>query len=294
MKPSTLLLPFAALALACGGAAGAADQPAKVLVFTRSQGFEHSMVKAKPDKPAQIQTELTELGAKHNFTITVTKDGGEFTPEKLKAYDLYFFYTTGDLTKAGGDGNPPMSPEGKQALFDAIKGGKGFVGTHSASDTFHSASGAHSYKVDPEVDPYITMLGAEFIMHGAQQKTKVITVDPTFPVLADQKDGYEMLEEWYSLKQFQKDLHVLQVLDMTGMKGNLYQRGNYPVTWIHPYGKGRVFYTAMGHREDVWTNPIFREILAAGIDYALGRTKVDDSPNLEKVAPKYADMPPPK
>jgi type 1 glutamine amidotransferase len=289
------ILASASLMLIAIGSASAADEKqAKILLFTKSSGFEHSVIKLNKDgTPCLVEKTLAELGAKNHFTIVHTKDGGVFTAEKLKEYDAFAFYTTGDLTTAGTDKNPPMSPEGKQALFDAIKAGKGFVGFHSASDTFHAASGAHSYVVDPVPDPYAVMLGAEFIMHGAQQKTKAITIDPKFPGIEGFKDATELQEEWYSLKQFPKDLHVLQVLDTSTMKGNMYERGNYPVTWIHPYGTGKVFYTAMGHRDDVWTNPIYQQLIIGGIDYALGRVKVDDSPNIEKAAPKYADVPPP-
>ena len=276
-----------------GGLVEAAETTAaKILVFTRSQGYEHSMVKVAGGKPAQIETELAALGLTNNFTITVTKDGGEFTAEKLKAYDLFFFYTTGDLTKAGGDNKPPMSPEGKQALLDAIAGGKGFVGVHSASDSFHSPSGAHSYDLNANPDPYVKMLGGEFIVHGSQQAPKIITVDRAFPGMNGVGDSFSFKEEWYSLKQFAPDIHVLQVLDTEGMKEHMYQRAPYPITWIRPHGKGRVFYTAMGHREDVWTNTIFRATLTGGIDYALGRITVDDKPNLAVVAPKADILPP--
>jgi hypothetical protein len=82
------------------------------------------------------------------------------------------------------------------------------------------------------------------------------------------------------------------VLDTSAMKGNMYERPNYPVTWIHPFGSGKVFYTAMGHRDDVWANPAYQDLIVGGIDYALGRVKVDDSPNLESAAPKANVMPP--
>lgn len=274
----------------------AADaKPAKILLFTRSQGFEHSVIKAGKDgAPSLVEQTLTTLGKTHAYTIVHTKDGGVFTAEKLKEFDAFAFYTTGDLTKEGGDKNPAMSREGKQALFDAIKGGKGFIGFHSASDTFHAASGAHSFTVDPVADPYAIMLGAEFIVHGKQQKTKAITIDAKFPGIEDFKDGLELQEEWYSLKQFPKDLHVLQVLDTSTMEGNMYKRGNYPITWIHPYGQGKVFYTAMGHRDDVWALPAYQKLISGGIDYALHRVTVDDSPNIETTAPKAHEMPPAK
>src|SRR4051812_24425475 len=66
----------------------------------------------------------------------------------------------------------------------------------------------------------------------------------------------------------------------------------YPVTWAHLYGKGRVFFTALGHSEETWRDPVFQEILFGGIDFALGRAKVDLTPNLAQVAPRAAELPP--
>ena len=142
-----------------------------VLVFTRSQGFEHSVVKrGKNNELSLAERIVTGLGKKHGFEVTCTKDGREFLPETISKYDAFLFETTMDLTKEGGDNNPPMPPEGKKALLKAIADGKGFVGCHCASDTFHSP-GARDQNQDSEhMDPYIAMLGGEFIVHGSQQK----------------------------------------------------------------------------------------------------------------------------
>ena len=92
-------------------------------------------------------------------------------------------------------------------------------------------------------------------------------------------------EEWYALKNFASNLHVLLVQDTEGMKGEMYHRAPYPATWARSYGKGRVFYTNMGHRQDVWTNPVFQEVLVGGIDWAVGNVKADVTPNISKAAP---------
>src|SRR5579859_6497559 len=146
---------------------GCADESAspkrKLLFFTKSSGFEHSSIKRKsPDVLSHAEQVVTDLGAKHNFDVDCTKDGRTFTPEKLAAFDAFMFYTTGDLTESGTDKNPPMSKEGKQAFLDLIKNGKGFVGTHSASDTFHSPGNkghgpARFIQDGDNVDPYVAM-----------------------------------------------------------------------------------------------------------------------------------------
>src|SRR5207244_3901088 len=77
------------------------------------------------------------------FEVLATKDGRVFVNEDLNKFDAFVFETTGDLTKEGGDKEPPMPPEGKQALLKAIADGKGYVGCHCASDTFHSPGPAN-------------------------------------------------------------------------------------------------------------------------------------------------------
>src|SRR5580704_3308729 len=110
----------------------------KVLFFSKSSGFEHSAIRRKDGQPSFAENILTQLGPQHGIEFTYSKDGSLFTPEYVAQFDALFFYTTGTLTEAGKDKNPRMTPEGKQAFLDAIKNGKGFIGTHSATDTFHT------------------------------------------------------------------------------------------------------------------------------------------------------------
>jgi hypothetical protein len=270
----------------------AASPKRKLLFFTKSSGYEHSAIKRKsPDELSHAERVVSDLGAKHNFEVTCTKDGRIFTSEKLPEFDAFMFYTTGDLTKLGGDRNPPMSSEGKQAFLEMIKNGKGFVGTHSASDTFHSPGNdnlgpARFVQDGNKVDPYIAMLGGEFIIHGAQQKATMKVADKNFPGMQAAGDGFKMLEEWYALKDHAKNLHVLLIQE-PGLQGEMYDRPAFPATWAREHHKGRVFYTSMGHREEVWLNPIFQSILVGGLSWAFGDVKADVTPNLEQVTPQY-------
>jgi type 1 glutamine amidotransferase len=276
----------------------AAPAAKKILFFSKSSGFEHSAIKCKDGQMSFAEKVLDELARTNHFEFTFTKDGRVFTPENIAKYDAFFFYTTGDLTEPGTDGNPPMSKEGKAAFLQAIYKGKGFIGTHSATDTFHSPGGekmsAARWKNDGEnVDPYVRMIGAEFIVHGAQQKGHQICVDRKFPGMSAVPADFAPLEEWYTLKDFAPNLHVLLVQDTSHMEktgGNhCYDRPEYPSTWAHLYGKGRVFYTSMGHREDVWTNPVFQQVLLGGINWAVGNVKAKVKPNMDQVTP-WADV----
>jgi type 1 glutamine amidotransferase len=280
-----------------GWAVGADSPRRHVLVYTRSRGYEHDVVKRKNGEPSLVDRVMTELGKKHDFEVTCTKDGQVFLPENIGKFDAFLFETTEDLTQEGGDGQRPMPPEGKQALLKAVAGGKGFVGCHCASDTFHSKGPRDKNQAPADRDPYIAMLGGEFISHGDQQKARMHVVDNHFPGAQDLKD-FELLEEWYSLKNYAPDLHVILVQETEGMqkaKNNwMYDRPDFPATWARRHEKGRVFYTSMGHRDDVWQNPHFQELLLGGLSWAVGNVEADVTPNLEKVAAKANELPVPQ
>ena len=148
MNRREMLLQTGAAAVTLGlspfplGWVAAADAPRRrLLMYTHSEAYEHDVVKRKGKQLSLAEQILTELGSKHNFDVNCTKDGRDFVNEDLGKYDAFVFETEGDLIKEKSkDNQPPMSAEGKKALLEAIAGGKGFVGSHCASDTFHSAA----------------------------------------------------------------------------------------------------------------------------------------------------------
>ena len=300
------LSPFAA-------AQNAPTQRKQVLFFTKSQGFQHSAItrpKNDPTKLAFAEQLLTDLGAKHGFDVTCSKDGTIFSPENIAKFDVFAFYTTMDLTKdsdkydtmKGPDGKnvpdpskllhrePAMPPGAKEAFLDAIKNGKGFIGFHSATDTFHTpnAKGNMLRDVNDQgqdvFDPYIQMIGGEFIRHGKQQKATLKAIDPKFPGAAA-FDNARFVEEWYSLKNFAPDLHVILAEDNTGMVGDMYQRPPFPQTWARMHGKCRVFYTSMGHREDVWEKPEFQALVVGALKWSSRLIDADVTPNISQATP---------
>jgi type 1 glutamine amidotransferase len=270
----------------------------RLLVYTRSQTFQHSVVtRPKGGGLSLAERVVTDLGQKHNIEVVCEKDGRVFLSKDFPTFDGFLFETTGDLTaERATDGSPPMPVEGKKALLDAVAEGKGFVGSHCASDTFHSPAfgkgGQWKTQGRDDVDPYLAMLGGEFIRHGEQQKAWMRVVDHDFPGANGLKD-FELLEEWYSLKNFAPDLHVILVQETKGMRNVDYDRPSFPATWARKHHKGRVFYTSMGHREDVWENPIFQTLLAGALAWTLGRVDADVTPNLDKVAPHANELPDP-
>jgi type 1 glutamine amidotransferase len=281
------------LVAAAHSAARAADdaKPRQLLFYHRSAGFQHSVVEVKDGQPCYAETVLRPLCEKHGWELTSTKDGDIFTTENIAKFDAFLFYTTGDLTaEESADGSKPMSKEGKEALLAAIEAGKGFVGFHCASDTFHSPGPANENQDVDQRDPYIRMIGGEFITHGEQQTTTMTVCDHDFPGAGPLGDGFDKHEEWYALKNFGDNLHVILVNETRDMRNDAYQRPPYPATWVRMHGDGRVFYTSMGHREDVWTSPEFESIVVGGITWALGDAKAEATPNIDEVTPGASEL----
>ena len=290
--------------------------PHKVLFFSKSSNFEHSVIKRRNGQPSWAEQVLAREGPKHDIEFVFSKDGSQFTPAFLAQFDAFIFYTSGDLLAPGKDGNPPMTAAGKAALLDAIAAGKGFVGIHSAADTFHTGETVDTDTNQPrtwryrsageKADPYIRMLGGELIVHGTQQVARARITDPKFPGLTGRGEALELQEEWYSMTDFSPDLHVLLVLDPGSMRDlsangkdwppagwdTPYKRPPYPVAWTRMQGQGRVFFSAIGHREDTWLNPVFLDFLLGGLKWAVRETDADVTPNLKQVAPGAYQLPP--
>jgi uncharacterized protein len=271
-----------------------------VLVFTKSSGWEHDVVKRVGGKLSIVEQAITSLGSKQGFDVTCSKDGGIFDSKDFHKYAAVAFFTTGDLTTVGTDKNPPMSAQGKESFLNAVHNGIGFVGVHAASDTFHTQpdpqDNSNRYIAHgDQSDPYLRMLGGEFITHGSNprlQDAKIIANDPKFPGLEGVASPFTFNDEWYSLKDFRTDLHVILTIDTKGMSGKPYERPPYPMTWARMEGKGRVFYTAIGDRPENWSNDLFLNLLGGGIRWAIRDVNASVDRNLTQVAPGYNVIPP--
>ena len=254
----------------------------KVLFFTKSSGFIHPVIAQLGDHLSFADKILIQIGKDHGFEVVASKDGSLFEPDQIGQWDAFVFMTTGDLTKPGTDGKTPMSDKGLDAFLGAIEAGKGFVGLHCATDTFGNHRGQGG------TDPYIKMIGGHFSGHGAQQVAKIEIADPKFPGISEFGSGsFELEDEWYGQKYLSDDLHVILTQVTKEMKGKDYERGNYPETWARMQGKGRVFYSSMGHRDDVWTNPKFQGLLLGALGWTTGQIDADVTPNITTVTPEY-------
>ena len=235
--------------------------PRKLLIFTLCKGFRHSSIECGAET---FEMMGQKTGA---FDTVISDDPTMFSPEKLRAFDaVCFMNTTGELFE---------EPALKRSLLDFVRSGKGVIGIHAATDCFY------------EWPEYGELMGAYFDGHpwGAGDTVTVKIDEPSHPLCAP-FDGkpFEITDEIYQFKApySREKLRVLLSLDTskTDMnKAGIHRDdGDFAVTWIHPYGKGRVFYCSLGHREDVFWNAAVLKHYLAGIQYALGDLKVDDTP----------------
>ncbi|HEX3999120.1 MAG TPA: ThuA domain-containing protein [Pirellulales bacterium] len=237
----------------------------RILMVTQSAGYRHSSVTRHDDKLSVAERTVTDLGISSNlFRVDCTQDAAkEMTPKKLANYDIVFFYTTGDL----------KIPKENLDYFlnDWLKQrGHGFIGTHSASDTYHN------YR------PYLEMLGGEFQEHpwGNGSKVWIKVHDKNFPAMKPWGDEFEIADEIYHFKNFEADkVHVLMSMDMA--KTSKKKPYHEPIAWCRDWGKGKVFYISLGHDEKVWANPKYQECLLGAIKWELNLEPGDATPNPE-------------
>ena len=242
------------------GLAVHAAEPQKILVVTVTKGFRHSSI------PTALKV-IADLGEKNkvytvDFAFTDADVAAKMTPDHLKDYDGFIFANT--------TLNLPL-PD-KQAFLDSIKGGKAFIGMHAASDTFHSPPDGNT------IDPYVEMLGGEFLTHGAQAGVECLVQDRKHPATKHLGESFCIeKEEIYLIKNYDRTkVHDLLSLDKHPNKKS--EMGHFPIAWCKEYGQGKVFYTSLGHREDVWENKAYQDHILGGIKWALGLEPGDATP----------------
>jgi len=249
-----------------------AAAPKKLLVVTTTAGFKHTSIPTLTKMLEQLGKQTGEFSIDVILQPT-NRPGPELTaamkeallklsPENLAHYDgVVFASTTGEL--------PIPDPQG---LLDWIKAGHAFIGIHAASDTFHRWPG------------YIEMLGGEFDHHGQQLSVDCLNQDPQHPATAQLPKTWTIAqEEVYQFKNYNPtNVHELLILDKRPQAP--FTPGHYAMAWSKSYGTGRVFYTSLGHREDlIDTDPdlpnrrndveaakLYQKHILGGVEWALG------------------------
>jgi len=197
-------------------------------------------------------------------TEALTKKKLEYNAKNLNDFDAVLFFTGGELE---------MDPQQKADFLSFIHDdGKGFVGVHSATITFTSW---------PE---YGEMIGGYFDEHPwGTFDAPILVEDPAFPGMQQWPHEFVLRDEIYQIKDYSRDkVRVLMRLDPSKLdlkNKNVHRTdGDFAVTWAKNYGKGRVFYSSLGHVPENWDNPELQKMYTEAIKWALGLIDADATP----------------
>jgi type 1 glutamine amidotransferase len=238
-------------------ATGAPSARARVLMVTYSAGYEHEVVH-RPG-PGVLSTaervvdELARRSGRFEVTHVATRDDVQrLTAATVRAHRVMLFFTTGEL---------PMPAATRDALLSSVREGAGFVGVHSATDTWYA------------VPEYGALLGGVFDGHPWHQRVRLIVEDRAHPATQHLGESMEINDEIYQFRDWSRTrVHVLLRLDPRSVDIGRGKRadGDYALAWTRSYGRGRVMYTALGHEPAVWADARFHAHLLGAIDWALG------------------------
>lgn len=257
-------LGFAGLALMCLPLSSQ-QQKKKLLAIGEVKGFQHDSVS---HAFATIERLGYDSGLWDTYIRTdtqlVTKKPLEANAKNLNYFDAVMFYTTGELD---------MDDQQKKDLLSFVHDdGKGFIGVHSAIDTFYKW---------PE---YGEMIGGYFNEHPwGVFDAPVIVEDPDFPAMKPFPHAFTLKDEMYQVKDFSRDrVRVLARLDANklDLKNKRVHRTDrdFALAWARAYGKGRVFYCTFGHRVETWDRPDIQKMYTDAIKWAMGMIPGDATP----------------
>jgi cytochrome c len=248
--PRLPLVAAALAALACahpGQTPAAAQQSPRVLVFSKTAAFRHASIPAG-------RAALLKLGAENGLVVDTTEDAARFTDAGLAPYRLVVFLST--------TGN--VLDDAQQAAFERwLRAGHGWVGIHAATDTEY------------DWPWYGRLAGAYFTSHPGNPNVRQATfavVDRQHPATQGLPERWPRTDEFYNFRNIQPDLHVLVTIDETTYQGGT-NGPNHPMSWYHAYDGGRAFYTAMGHTDETFSDPLFLRHLLGGMRWALGTAR---------------------
>jgi uncharacterized protein len=271
-------------------------KPRKVLVLAKAAGFVHSSI---PLAAATVDALGQKTGA---WTTTVSYDPAVVTADNLKQYDLLFLDSTTGAFLDDPDDRAATEAR-RKALLEFVRGGKGLAGIHAASDSYHTNGGrgrgpdAGSAAAGPQGTwpEFNKLIGGFFKFHWVYPQLITVKIDdPKSPLTAMfHGEEFEIHDETYTFAQdsfSRQNCHVLTSIDYSKMSDEDKAKepsatkrtdGDYALSWIRREGKGRVFYEAHGHSEKIYAmGPMLQHVLA-GIQYAIGDLKADDSPSVK-------------
>ncbi len=228
---------------------GAPPKQDRVLVFSKTEAFRHASIETGVEA-------IRQLGDEHGFGVDATEDAAMFTENNLKNYRaVIFLNTTGDV----------LDPSQQDEFERFIQAGGGYVGVHGATDTEY------------DWPWYGKLAGAYFESHPNNPNVRsgvfrVLRKD--HPSTEGLPDRWEREDEFYNFHSINPDLNVLVDIDETTYEGGA-NGDNHPMSWHHEYDGGRAWYTAMGHTDETYAEPLFLQHLLGGIRYAMGDEALD-------------------
>jgi type 1 glutamine amidotransferase len=243
-RPARLLIPaIVAISLLFTVNSFAAPRLPRVLIFGKTGGYHHNSI------PVGMAA-ITALGQQHGFAVDTTTDSLLFTKHHLRKYKaVVFLSTSGNI----------LDSNGRKALAWFIHRGGGYVGIHGASTTLYAWPWYH------------LLVGATFNKHPEQQRAEVTVTDTVFAATRGMPAQWQWWDEWYNFK----DTHFNQVHILLTVNEATYKGGTmgtfHPISWYQSFEGGRSFYTAMGHTDEAYSNPLFLAHLLGGIEWAMGK-----------------------
>ena len=264
----------------------------RVLVLCTATGWVHTSI---PLAVKMVEYLGDKTGA---WMTTITYDSATITADNLKQYDAIFLdSTTGAFLDDPHDEGTTQAR--RQALLDFVKSGKGLAGIHAATDSYHTNPRPASRGEEPTTAPTGTwpefneMIGGFFKFHWPYPTLIHVKIDdPNSPLTSMYPArGYVIVDETYTFAQgsfSRKRVHVLTSINYQKMSAEDKAKepvatrrtdGDYAISYIQHVGNGRVFYEGHGHDESVYSLRPFVAHMLAGIQYALGDLKADDSPS---------------
>ncbi|OJW76276.1 ThuA domain-containing protein [Spirosoma sp. 48-14] len=215
-----------------------------LLVFSKTAAFRHQSIEA--GKKA-----LAKMAGEKGFGVSFTEDASQFNEANLKKYNtVVFLNTTGDV----------LNNEQQSAFERYIQAGGGYVGIHAATDTEY------------EWPWYGSLAGAYFLDHPMPnnvQKGKFIVALKNHWATKGMPDEFERTDEFYSFKNISPKINVVLKIDEKTYQGGK-NGDNHPMSWYQEFDGGRAFYTAMGHTDETFSEPLFLNHLWSGIQYTAG------------------------
>jgi uncharacterized protein len=241
MATRTTIAAVMVVGILFGGLPAAAEaRQERVLMVSEARGFVHGSI------PAAVSF-FRELGGRSpRFEVVHLEGAAQLTSARLRAADAVVFANT--------SGELPLPDRG--ALVRFVRSGGGLVGTHSATDTLHSWPG------------WARLLGARFRRHGTPATGRLVLEDRRHPATRRLPPSFRLREEFYEFTSPpRRRAHVLIRLDPASIGDEL--RQDIPLAWTRRVGRGRVFYDALGHFPETWSDPRHRRLVAGGLRWAL-------------------------